>query len=110
VASVAPGAKEARGPEAALQDKVQAWFAERKLDRRRLEGYGFGGNHLATSVREGRWLQVGALYFDAGSFVNYVQTLLRTVAANGSDTSDTGYWRVDDLVLWAGERDGPRPW
>ena len=99
VASTAPGAAEAHGPEVALRDKVQVWFADRKLDRKRLKGYGFGGNHLDTSLREGRCIQVGALYFDDGSFVNYELTLVRTDAVNGSDTPDAGCWRVDDLVL-----------
>ena len=110
VASTSLGAAEAHGPEAAIREKVQTWFAERKLDRRRLKGYGFGGNPPATSLREGRYLQVGALYFDDGSFVNYVLTLIRTYPVNGSGLSDTGCWRVEDLVLWAGEEDGPRPW
>jgi hypothetical protein len=35
-----PGAAEARGREAALRDMVHAWFTQRKLDRRRLKGYG----------------------------------------------------------------------
>lgn len=110
VASTAPRAAEAHGPEVALRDKVQAWFADRKLDRKRLKGYGFGGNHAGTSLREGRCIQVGALYFTDGSFVNYVLTLMRTDPVNGSNSPDAGCWRVDDLVLWAGERDGPRPW
>jgi hypothetical protein len=110
VASSAPGAAGAHGPEAALRDKVQAWFAERKLDRKGLKGYGFGGDHPSTSLREGRCVQVGALYFDDGRFVNYVLTLVRLDLGNGSGSYDTGCWRVEDLVLWAGEADGPRPW
>ncbi len=111
VASAMPGAAEARGPEVVLRDKVQAWFAARKLDRKRLKGYGFGGNPLGTSLREGRYQQVGALYLDDGRWVNYVLSLVRLAAENGSSSSyDTGCWRVDDFVLWAGERDSPRPW
>jgi hypothetical protein len=110
VASTAPGAAEARGPEVALRDKVQAWFADRKLDRKRLKGHGFGGNHLGTSLREGRCIQVGALHFDDGSWVNYVLTLVRTRSVNGTNSPDPSFWRVDEFVLWSGERDGPRPW
>jgi hypothetical protein len=108
VASTRPGAAEARGPEAALRDKVRAWFTERKLDRKRLKGYGFGGDHPST--REGRSVQVGGLLFDDGRVVNYVLTLVRIDPENGSGFYDTGCWRVDDFVLWAGEGDGPRPW
>jgi hypothetical protein len=110
VASTAPAAGEAHGPEAALRDRVHAWFAERKLDRERLKGYGFGGNHPSTNLREGRCTQVGALHFGDGRFVNYVLTLVRIDPVNGSGSYDTGCWRVDDFVLWAGEADGPRPW
>lgn len=110
VASTAPGAAAGHGPEAALRDKVRAWFAERKLDRKRLTGYGFGGDHPGTSLREGRCIQVGALHFDDGRVVNYVLTLVRIDQVNGSGSSDTACWRVEDLTLWAGEGDGPRPW
>jgi hypothetical protein len=110
VASTTPGAAKAHGPEAALRDKVQGWFAQRKLDRQRLKGYGFGGDHPSTGLREGRCVQVGALHFDDGRFVNYVLALVRIDPVNGSGSSDTGCWRVEDLVLWAGEADGPRPW
>src|SRR5262249_54282302 len=107
VASTTPGAAEAPGPEAALRDKVQAWFAERKLDRKCLKGYGFGGDHPATSLMEGRSVQVGALHFADGRFVKYVLTLVRINLLNGSGFYDTDCWRVEDLVLWAGEGDGP---
>jgi hypothetical protein len=111
VASTKPGSAEARGPEARLRDKVHAWFAERKLNRKRLKGYGFGGDHPSTSLTEGRCVQVGGLLFDDGRVVNYVLTLVRIDPENGSRSSrDTGCWRVDDFVLWAGEGDGPRPW
>jgi hypothetical protein len=110
VASTAPGAAEGHGPEAALRDKVQAWFAKRKLDRSRLKGYGFGGDHPSTSLREGRCVQVGAIAFNDGRWVNFVLSLVRIDPVNGSGSHDIGCWRVEDLVLWAGEGDGPRPW
>jgi hypothetical protein len=110
VASATPGAAEARGPEAAMRDNVHGWFAEREFDRKRLKGYGFGGDHPSTSLRDGRCAQVGALHFDDGRSVNYVLTLVRIDPVNGSGSYDACCWRVKDLVFWAGEGDGPRPW
>jgi hypothetical protein len=110
VARTTPRSPEGRGPEVALREKVEAWFAARKLDRSRLKGYGFGGHAGGTSLVEGRCVHVGALLFDDGKHVTYVLTLVRTDSLNGSGLVDTNCWRVRDLVLWAGEGDGPRPW
>jgi hypothetical protein len=109
VATTRPRSPGAYGPEVALREKIRAWLAERNLAEKRLTGYGFGGNPLDTNLREGRCVQIGALHFEDGGFVNYRLTLSRTDARNGSGSTDYG-WRVDEFLLWSGERDGPQPW
>jgi hypothetical protein len=109
VASTTPHAPEAYGPEVALRNRIQAWLTERKLAGKRFKGYGFGGNHPDMSLVKGRYIQIGALFFEDGRFVNYHLTLRRTDARNGYDSTDYG-WRVDEFILWSGEQDGPMPW
>jgi len=45
----------------------------------------------------------------AGQVVNYRLTLVRAASHTGR-TWEPDSWRVDGLLLWSGERDGPRPW
>jgi hypothetical protein len=74
------------------------------------QGLRVGGDLPSSNLKEGRIAQVGAFHFQDGRFVNYVLTLVRLDCVNGAGSYDSGCWRVEDFVLWAGEADGPRPW
>jgi hypothetical protein len=117
VAVTSPGAAEGFGPEVKLKEQVQAWLKARTLDGKRFESFGRGGELLGGELLGGgafpvypeQYTQIGGLRFEDGGAINYRLTLVRTDAQTGTG-SESSCWRVKDLVLWSGERDGPRPW
>lgn len=112
VAEVPPQAPEAFGPEAKLRDQVQGWLKERKLDGKRFKGFGRGGElpgGQPPGTNPDQYVQIGGLEFEDGQVVNYRLTLVRADCKTGR-TLEANCWRVDELLLWSGERDGPRPW
>ena len=112
VAEVPPQAPKAFGPEVKLRDQIQGWLKERKLDGKRFKGFGRGGELPGGTPRTpnpDRYVQIGGLEFEDGQVVNYRLTLVRADCQTGCTLEPYG-WRVDELLLWSGERDGPRPW
>jgi len=110
VAEVPPRAPEAFGPEVKLRDQIQGWLKERKLDGKRFKGFERGGEVPGGALgTPDRYFQIGGLQFEDGQVVNYRLTLVRANCQTGRTSEATG-WRVDELLLWSGERDGPRPW
>ena len=114
VAEAPPQAPEAFGPEVKLRDQIQGWLKERKLDGKRFKGFERGGELPGgggppAAPNPDQYVQIGGLEFEDGQVVNYRLTLVRANCQTGR-TSEANCWRVDELVLWSGERDGPRPW
>jgi hypothetical protein len=112
VAEVPPQAPEAFGPEVKLRDQIQGWLKERKLDGKRFKGFERGGELPGGppgTANPDKYVQIGGLEFEDGQVVKYRLTLVRANCQSGR-TSEANGWRVDELVLWSGERDGPRPW
>jgi hypothetical protein len=112
VAEVPPQAPKAFGPEVKLRDQIHGWLKERKLDGKRFKGFGRGGElpgGTPGTPNPDRYVQIGGLEFEDGQVVNYRLTLVRAACQTGR-TSEPYGWRVDELLLWSGERDGPRPW
>jgi hypothetical protein len=106
VAATEPRAAAAYGPEMKLRGEIRQWFQQRKLDGKRLKGYGLGG-----TLPDGwfKYAVIGALHFDDGSFVSFRVNLVQMTERNGTDSPES-VWRVEKFILWAGEQDGPRPW
>jgi hypothetical protein len=112
VAATPPRAPEGFGPEVKLKKQLQGWLKERNLNGKRFKGFERGGELPGggpSRPNPDQYVQIGGLVFEDGSVVNYRLTLVRTNAQTGT-TGEPNGWRVDDFILWSGERDGPRPW
>jgi hypothetical protein len=112
VAATAPRAPEGFGPEVRLKAQVQGWLKERNLDGKRFQAFQRGGELPGgepSAPNPDQYVQIGGLVFEDGMVVNYRLTLVRTDARTGTTWESNG-WRVDEIILWSGERDGPRPW